>query len=157
MKLITERPYADPEAAARQLVQLAASVEPVQDGRIHIEKLNASFLYALKANGPEFGAAIKYAIEQGSKCTKAAPMCGCWRQALTSCGVSKATSPTSTQPATRKDQFQDKAMQGASGFLLRDANMRRRLAWTPVAGNESTVENYARAFRGQIDKDGWRH
>jgi hypothetical protein len=39
MKLTEQRPYADPEAAARQLVQLAASIEPVQDGRIHIEKI----------------------------------------------------------------------------------------------------------------------
>jgi hypothetical protein len=28
------------EAAARQLVQLAAAVVPVQDGRIHIEKIS---------------------------------------------------------------------------------------------------------------------
>ncbi|WP_349253866.1 hypothetical protein [Bradyrhizobium sp. CB2312] len=39
-----ERPYADPEAAARELLELAATIEPVQDGRIHIEKVNAPFL-----------------------------------------------------------------------------------------------------------------
>jgi hypothetical protein len=64
-KFATERPYADPEAAARQLVQLAASIEPVQDGRIHIEKINAPFLYTLKRCGTEFGAGIKYAVQQG--------------------------------------------------------------------------------------------
>ncbi|MGY4501611.1 hypothetical protein ACVWYH_005542 [Bradyrhizobium sp. GM24.11] len=46
-KFATERPHAEPAAAARQLVQLAASIEPVQDGRIHIEKINAPFLYTL--------------------------------------------------------------------------------------------------------------
>jgi hypothetical protein len=38
MKLITDRPYADSEAAARKLIEIANSVEAVQDGRIHIEK-----------------------------------------------------------------------------------------------------------------------
>lgn len=65
MKLVAERPYADPEVAARKLVELAAGIEPVQDGRIHIEKLNAPFLRTLKATGPEFGAGIKHAIEKG--------------------------------------------------------------------------------------------
>ncbi|MCP1962068.1 hypothetical protein [Bradyrhizobium japonicum] len=41
MKHADERPYADPEAAARKLVELAASVEAVQDGRIYIERIQA--------------------------------------------------------------------------------------------------------------------
>ncbi|WP_347343391.1 Arm DNA-binding domain-containing protein [Bradyrhizobium japonicum] len=41
MKHADERPYANPEAAARKLVELAANVEAVQDGRIHIERINA--------------------------------------------------------------------------------------------------------------------
>ncbi|TYO64621.1 hypothetical protein FXV83_20700 [Bradyrhizobium hipponense] len=65
MKLVTERPFANPEVAARQLVQLASSIEPVQDGRIHIEKINYPFLYTLKGSGAEFGAGIKYAVERG--------------------------------------------------------------------------------------------
>jgi hypothetical protein len=40
-------------------------IPPVQDGCIRIEKINAPFLFTLKASGPEFGAGIKYAIEQG--------------------------------------------------------------------------------------------
>lgn len=64
-RFATERPYADPEAAARQLVQLAASIEPVQDGRIHIETISAPFFYTLKGSGSEFGAGIKYAVQQG--------------------------------------------------------------------------------------------
>ncbi|MBR0719826.1 hypothetical protein [Bradyrhizobium liaoningense] len=65
MKLSAERSYANPEAAARKLVELASGIEPVQDGRIHIEKINAPFLYTLKASGAEFGAGIKHAIEKG--------------------------------------------------------------------------------------------
>ncbi|WP_027577095.1 hypothetical protein [Bradyrhizobium sp. WSM1743] len=65
MRLTAERPYALPEIAARKLVELAASIEPVQDGRIHIEKINAPFLYTLQATGSEFGAGIKYAVERG--------------------------------------------------------------------------------------------
>lgn len=67
MKLASERPYANPEAAARKLVELAAGIEAVQDGRIHIEKINAPFLSkaGCSASGPEFGAGIKHAIEKG--------------------------------------------------------------------------------------------
>ncbi|MBR0855687.1 hypothetical protein [Bradyrhizobium liaoningense] len=65
MKHVEHRPFADPEAAARKLIQLAAAIEPVQDGRIHIEKLNAPFLYTLKAKASEFGTGIRYAVEKG--------------------------------------------------------------------------------------------
>jgi hypothetical protein len=64
MKHVEGRPYADPEAAARKLLELAAAVEPV-NGRIHVEKINYPFLYTLKGSGPEFGAGIRYAVEQG--------------------------------------------------------------------------------------------
>ncbi|APG09927.1 hypothetical protein BKD09_16495 [Bradyrhizobium japonicum] len=65
MKHTEERPYADPEAAARKLVELAASVEAVQDGRIYIERINALFLFKLKGSGSEFGAGLRHAIERG--------------------------------------------------------------------------------------------
>ena len=65
MKHTEERPYANPEAAARKLVELAASVAPVQDGRIYIERINAPFLFKLKGSGSEFGAGLKHAIERG--------------------------------------------------------------------------------------------
>jgi hypothetical protein len=48
MKFTTDRPYADPEAAARKLIEIANSVEAVQDGRIHIERINGPFLFELK-------------------------------------------------------------------------------------------------------------
>jgi hypothetical protein len=40
MKFAEGRPYADPEAAARKLIEIANQVEAVQDGRIFIEKIN---------------------------------------------------------------------------------------------------------------------
>ena len=65
MKHTEERPYADPEAAARKLVEIAASIEAVQDGRIYIERINAPFMIELKGSGSEFGAGLKHAIERG--------------------------------------------------------------------------------------------
>jgi hypothetical protein len=44
MEFIEPRPYADPEAASHKLMEIANSVEPVQDGRIHIELINWPFL-----------------------------------------------------------------------------------------------------------------
>lgn len=66
MKHVEARPYANPEAAARKLVALAAGVEPI-NGRIHIEKINGPFLSkdGCNATGAEFGAGLKFAIEKG--------------------------------------------------------------------------------------------
>ncbi|MHC2578256.1 hypothetical protein ACVI1J_009655 [Bradyrhizobium diazoefficiens] len=66
MKHAEIRPFADPQVAARKLLELAAGVEPV-DGRIHIEKINAPFLSknGCQATGAEFGAGLKFAIERG--------------------------------------------------------------------------------------------
>jgi hypothetical protein len=47
------RPYADPEVAARELIEPANSVEAVQDGRIHIELINGPMLFELKATPAE--------------------------------------------------------------------------------------------------------
>lgn len=57
--------FANPELAARKLVEIAAGIAPVQDGRIHIEKLNAPFLFEHKAKGSEFGAGLRFAVERG--------------------------------------------------------------------------------------------
>ncbi len=65
MKFATERPYANPEAAARKLIELANAVEAVQDSRIHIELLNGPLLFELKATPAEYSAGLKLAIEPG--------------------------------------------------------------------------------------------
>ena len=43
MEFAETRIYADPEKAARKLVEIANTIEPVQDGRIHIEKSTRRF------------------------------------------------------------------------------------------------------------------
>ncbi|MGJ5149908.1 hypothetical protein [Bradyrhizobium sp. HKCCYLR1023] len=65
MKFITPRPYADPEAAARELIKISAGVEPVQDGRIHIEKINWPMLADLKATPAEYKAGLDLAVARG--------------------------------------------------------------------------------------------
>ena len=65
MKFSTDRPYADPEAAARKLIEIANSVEAVQDGRIYIELLNGPFLYNLRGTPAEYKAGLDLAIERG--------------------------------------------------------------------------------------------
>jgi hypothetical protein len=65
MKFATVRPYADPEAAARKLVEIANSVEALQDGRIHIETINGPFLTQFKGAPAEYSAGVKLAIDRG--------------------------------------------------------------------------------------------
>jgi hypothetical protein len=65
MKFADQRPYADPEKAARKLVDIANTVEAVQGGRIFIELINAPFLFELKGTPAEYSAGLKLAIERG--------------------------------------------------------------------------------------------
>ncbi len=65
MKFAANRPYADPEAAARKLLEIANSVEAVQDGRIHIELINGPMLFELKATPAEYKAGLNLAIARG--------------------------------------------------------------------------------------------
>ena len=67
MKHTEERPYADRETAARELVEIAAATSAAQDGRIYIERVNAQFVALLKGSRghPEFGDALRCAIERG--------------------------------------------------------------------------------------------
>jgi hypothetical protein len=63
MKFATDPAYADPDVAARKLIEIANTVEAVQDGRIYIELINAPFLKL--ASPSEYGAGLKRAIENG--------------------------------------------------------------------------------------------
>jgi hypothetical protein len=65
MKFATDRPYTDPETAARKLVEIANSVEAVQDGRIFIELVNAPFLFEHKGSPAEYKAGLEAAIGRG--------------------------------------------------------------------------------------------
>ena len=64
MKFATDRPLADPDQAARKLVNIANASEAVQEGRIYIELITGPFL---KADGTpnEYRAGIERAIAEG--------------------------------------------------------------------------------------------
>jgi hypothetical protein len=64
MKFAEARPYADPDKAARHILEIANAVEAVQ-GRIHIEKINGPFLFRDKGTPAEYGAGLKRAIDKG--------------------------------------------------------------------------------------------
>ena len=61
----SEPSYADPENAARKLLELANAVEPVQEGRIRIEKIKGPFLFGDRATPAEYSAGLELAILQG--------------------------------------------------------------------------------------------
>ena len=64
MKFVALRSFADPEVAARKLMEIANGTEPAQDGRIYIELVNAAFL---KAGGTaeQFRAGIHRKVDKG--------------------------------------------------------------------------------------------
>jgi hypothetical protein len=51
--------------AARKLIEIANSVEAVQEGRIFIELINGPFLYEHKGNPAEYKAGLDLAIAKG--------------------------------------------------------------------------------------------
>jgi hypothetical protein len=55
MKYATDRPFADPEKAARKIVEIANATEDVQDGRIYIEKITGPFLFKEGGSPAEYG------------------------------------------------------------------------------------------------------
>jgi hypothetical protein len=65
MKHVAPRPYADPEKAARRIIEIAHTIEPAQDGRVYIELINGPFLFKDKATPQEYGAGLKLALERG--------------------------------------------------------------------------------------------
>ena len=81
MKFVETRPYADPELAARKLVEIASTIEPVQNGRIYIELVNAPFLQAGGSPASSGQAAIVRLPRAGSSGTRAAPTCALPRRA----------------------------------------------------------------------------
>ena len=64
MRFVAPRPFANPEVAARKLVETANGVEAVQDERIYIESVNAPFL-AAGGSGDDFRAGMARAIALG--------------------------------------------------------------------------------------------
>jgi hypothetical protein len=64
-KFVEAKPLSDPATAARKLIEIASGVEAVQDGRIHIEKVNGPFLFEIKGTPAQYRAGLNYAIERG--------------------------------------------------------------------------------------------
>jgi hypothetical protein len=74
MKYATVRPYAEPEKAARRILEIANAVEPIQ-GRIHIEKINEPFLFRDRGSPAEYSAGLSDSRSSaaGSRCTNPEP------------------------------------------------------------------------------------
>ena len=64
-RFVEPRPYAEPDVAARKIVELANAFEVIQDGRIYIEKINGPMLFAEKATPAEYRAGLDRAIANG--------------------------------------------------------------------------------------------
>jgi len=66
MKFVGDRPYADPEKAARRLIEIASTVQPVQDGRVYVELINGPFLFKDKGSPTEYGTGMALASRGGN-------------------------------------------------------------------------------------------
>jgi hypothetical protein len=64
MRFVEPTQFADPDIAARKLVEIANGIEAVQDGRIFIEVINAAFLEA-GGTPDQYRAALDPAIARG--------------------------------------------------------------------------------------------
>jgi len=64
-KFVTSRPYADPEAAARKIVELASAIPTIQDGRIYVDEINGPFLRELQGTPAEYEAGLRLALDRG--------------------------------------------------------------------------------------------
>jgi len=64
MKFVEPNPFADPDAAARKLAEIANATEAVQDGRIYIELVNGAFLDQ-GGTPDQYRAALARAIKLG--------------------------------------------------------------------------------------------
>lgn len=65
MKYANSRPFADPEVAARKLLEIANATEAGQDGRLYIEKINGPFLFRDGGSPAEYKAGLDLAIARG--------------------------------------------------------------------------------------------
>jgi hypothetical protein len=61
IRFSASRPFANPDLAARKLVEIANGIEAARDGRIFIERVNAPFLTA-SGTADDFRAGIERAI-----------------------------------------------------------------------------------------------
>lgn len=62
VKFVQGCPFADPEVAARKLMELAHAFKPVQDGCIYVEKINGPFLFKLKGAPAEYKSGLNLCV-----------------------------------------------------------------------------------------------
>jgi len=71
-KYVQPRLYADPDVAARKIIELANGLEPYMEGRLLVERINGPFLFDLKGSPEEYKVGLERAIENaGWSCTRA--------------------------------------------------------------------------------------
>jgi hypothetical protein len=75
-KFVANRPFADPDAAARKIIEIANGVETEQDGRIYIERVNARFLQRKAVATTSAPGSSAPSHSAGYGCTRAAPTRG---------------------------------------------------------------------------------
>jgi hypothetical protein len=105
MKYATARPYADPEKAARRILEIANAVEPIQ-GRIHIEKINEPFLFRDRGTRPSTARA------SNSRSSAAGSRCMSQGLSSPSCQRARSCSLSCVSPA---QPIHPKAMPAANG------------------------------------------
>lgn len=64
MTLAEDSPYADPNKAARRIMEIANTIEPAQ-GKIYIELINYPMLFKDKATPAEYWEGLQQAIRNG--------------------------------------------------------------------------------------------
>jgi hypothetical protein len=65
VKLTERRPFANPEAAMRKILEIATAFASIQEGRIDIEALNGPMIHMHKATPAEYNAGLDLAIARG--------------------------------------------------------------------------------------------
>ena len=58
------QPVQAPKNPTSKILEIANAVEAVQDGRIHIEKISAPFVFRVRATPAEYSAGVKLAIDR---------------------------------------------------------------------------------------------
>jgi hypothetical protein len=64
LKFTNGRPYADPDKAARRIMEIANTIEPAQ-GKIYIEMINYPMLFKDKATPDDYWTGLQFAIAKG--------------------------------------------------------------------------------------------
>jgi hypothetical protein len=73
-KFVERRPYVEPEAAGRKIIEIAPDLGEVWDGRLFVEKLNWAMLSENGASPSEWSALPPVIAEESSPtCTRSSP------------------------------------------------------------------------------------